>query len=71
MKSCDKKREQSRGEGGRKEVKGGRRGEGEREKREAIKKCAHMNSFRELLIIKEITPLRRERNVKRETMIYC
>ena len=52
-------------------MKGGRRGEGEREKREAIKKCAHMNSFRELLIIKEITPLRRERNVKRETMIYC
>lgn len=51
--------------------RGEERGEGEREKREAIKKCAHMNSFRELLIIKEITPLCRERNLKRETMIYC
>ena len=58
------KEEERRGEEG-----GG--GEGEREKREAIKKCAHMNSFRELLIIKEITPLCRERNLKRETMIYC
>lgn len=40
--------------------KGGRRGAG-REEREAIKKCTHMNSFGELLIIKEITPLCGER----------
>ena len=40
---------------------GGGEGEREREEREAIKKCTHMNSFGELLIIKEITPLCGER----------